>query len=50
LLAGWFETEALTVPDVVNAVAVLQYNNTPRNLSGQIQLTLSDGSINVVSA
>ena len=46
VLGGWYEDEALTVPGIVSAVAVLQYDS--RQLTGQIQLTLDDGTtINV---
>ena len=44
LIAGWYEDEAKTVPDVSNATAVLQYDSTSRGVSGQIQVTLTDGS------
>lgn len=50
LLSGWFETEALTVSGIENAVAVLQFDNRQRSLGGQIQLTLSSGDEIVVSA
>jgi hypothetical protein len=43
VLAGWYETEAATVPGVVSAIAVLQYAD--RALSGQIQCTLDDGTV-----
>lgn len=43
VLAGWYEDEALTVPRVVTANAVLQYDN--RALTGQIQCTLDDGTV-----
>lgn len=43
VLAGWYETEAVTVPGVVSAIAVLQYAD--RALSGQIQCTLDDGTV-----
>jgi hypothetical protein len=42
-LAGWFEDEALTVPKVQSATAVLQFAN--RALAGQIQCTLDDGTV-----
>lgn len=45
LLSGWFETEAETVPGVQSAVAVIQFNNSSRQLSGQIQCTLTDGTV-----
>lgn len=43
VLAGWYETEAVTVPGVASASAVLQYAD--RALSGQIQCTLDDGTV-----
>jgi len=43
VLAGWYEREALTVPGVSAATAVLQYAN--RGLTGQIQCTLDDGTV-----
>lgn len=43
VLAGWYEGEALTVPGVDTAVAVLQYDS--RALTGQIQCTLDDGTV-----
>ena len=43
LIAGWYEDEAVTVPDVSKASAVLQYDSTTRGVTGQIQLTLTDG-------
>lgn len=43
ILAGWYETEAVTVPGVTSAIAVLQYDS--RALTGQIQCTLDDGTV-----
>lgn len=43
VLAGWYEIEAVTVPGVASAIAVLQYAD--RALSGQIQCTLDDGTV-----
>lgn len=43
VLAGWYETEAVTVPGVASAIAVLQYAD--RAMSGQIQCTLDDGTV-----
>lgn len=43
VLAGWYEDEALTVPNVATAKSVLQYAD--RVLTGQIQCTLDDGTI-----
>jgi len=45
LLAGWFQTEAALVPNVESAVAVLQFDRPSRGLSGQIQCTLTDGTV-----
>lgn len=45
LLSGWFETEALTVPDVQSVVAVVQSQRESRTLNGQIQCTLTDGTV-----
>lgn len=45
LLASWFETEAELVPNVQSAVAVLQFARPSRQLSGQIQCTLVDGTV-----
>lgn len=45
LMADWYETEALTVPDVVSATAVLQFDRNERGLTGQIQCTLTDGTV-----
>lgn len=41
-LAQWMQTEAESVADVTKATVVLQYGD--RVESGQVQLTLSDGS------
>jgi hypothetical protein len=41
-LAGWYEGEALTIPGIQTATAVLQFNN--RSLTGQIQCTLEDNT------
>lgn len=43
VLAGWYEGEAITVPGVASAIAVLQYAD--RVLTGQIQCTLDDGTV-----
>lgn len=43
-LAAWYETEALRVPDVQSATAVLVYDQA-RGVSGQIQVTLTDGTV-----
>lgn len=44
-VANWYETEALSVPTVATAVAVLQFDRTSRELGGQIQCTLTDGTV-----
>lgn len=46
-LAAWFEGEAITNPDVSSATAILQ-QQAGRTLGGQIQLTLTDGTTNVL--
>lgn len=45
LLASWFQREALTVPNVQSVVPVLQFTRTDRQLSGQIQCILTDGTV-----
>lgn len=45
LLALWFETEAATVPNVQSANAVIQSDRNIRQITGQIQCTLTDGTI-----
>lgn len=45
LLASFYETEALTVPNVSSATAVLQFDRTSRGVTGQIQCTLIDGTV-----
>lgn len=42
-LAGWYEDEARTVPNVASAIAIINYAN--RALTGQIQVTLTDGTV-----
>ena len=44
LVKSWYQNAALTVPDVSNANAVLQFTRNNRTLSGQLQLNLSNGS------
>lgn len=44
-LSGWYETEAETVPGVEAATAILQYDQTARAVTGQIQCTLTDGTV-----
>ena len=43
LLTDWYQEQCLTVPDIAEAVPVLQYEN--RNLTGQLLLTLNDGTV-----
>lgn len=43
-LAAWYEAEAERVPDVQSATAVLIYDQA-RGVSGQIQITLTDGTV-----
>lgn len=45
LVAGWYEREAESVPTVATAVAVLQFDRVSRAMSGQIQCTLTDGTV-----
>lgn len=48
LMASWFEREAKTVPLVQTAQAVLEFNpanRQNRSLTGQIQCTLTDGTV-----
>ena len=45
LLANWYEGEAETVPNVKSAVAVIESNRSDRGITGQIQCTLTDGTI-----
>lgn len=45
LLASWFQGEAETVPGVESVVAVLQFDGTDRSLGGQLQCTLTDGTV-----
>ena len=48
LMASWFEREAKTVPLVQTAQAVLEFNaanRQNRTLTGQIQVTLTDGTV-----
>lgn len=45
-LTDWYKVESETVPEVASALPILQFNN--RNLTGQIQITLTDGeTVNV---
>lgn len=44
-VAEWYEAEAESVPTVVSATAVLQFDRVSRELGGQIQCTLTDGTI-----
>lgn len=44
-IGGWFETAAESAVGVAQAVPILQYGgNATRGVTGQIQLTLSDGT------
>lgn len=43
LIASWFETEAETVPEVESAQVVLSFDQTTRQMSGQIQITQTSG-------
>lgn len=43
-MSAWYQGEALKVPDVQSATPVLIYDPS-RKVSGQIQLTLTDGTI-----
>lgn len=45
VLASWYETEAASVPTVASAVALLQFDRDSRALGGQIQCTLTDGTV-----
>lgn len=44
IFISWLNTESLTVPDVSTATPVLAYNNGTRDIYGQIQITLTDGT------
>ena len=45
VLGTWYETEARSVPTVASASAILQFDRNTRALGGQIQCTLTDGTI-----
>lgn len=49
ILTAMYNKEAATVPDVNTVTSLLQYNKLSRVLSGQIQLTLVDGTTNVIN-
>ena len=49
VLAAFYNKEAQTVPDVSTTSTLLQYNANTRLLSGQINLTLVDGTTNVIN-
>jgi hypothetical protein len=49
IFISWLNVESLTVPDVLTANPVLAYNNNAREIYGQIQLTLTDGTTTNVS-
>lgn len=44
LLSNWYATECETVPNISNCTPVLQFTRSSRSLSGQLQLTLTDGT------
>lgn len=44
LFISWLTTESFNVPNVSTATPVLSYNNSNRQVYGQIQLTLTDGT------
>lgn len=45
LVSSWYEDQAELVPGVSAAVAVLQFERPDRHLTGQIQCTLTDGTV-----
>jgi hypothetical protein len=49
ILINWYKIESMTVPNVANSSIILQYDNSTRVLGGQIQLTLTDGTTNVIN-
>lgn len=44
IFISWLTNESITVPDVSTATPVLAYNNGTRDIYGQIQVTLTDGT------
>lgn len=49
VLAEMYNKSSLTVPDIATSNTLLQYNKERRTLSGQIQLTLTDGTVTNVN-
>ena len=49
VLSEIYNKNAITVPDVATSNSLLQYNKESRTLSGQIQITLTDGTITNVN-
>lgn len=45
LVASWFEDEAASVPTVATAVSVLEFDRVARTMTGQVQCTLTDGTV-----
>ena len=43
-IAAWYEDEAVKVPDVAAASAFIEYEGR-RDITGQIQITLTDGTV-----
>ena len=48
-VASWFENEADQVTGIDSSLAILTFDESTRELGGQIQLTLSDGTTTNVS-
>lgn len=44
-LNEWYRREAMTVPNIESATPVLQFDRNTRELNGQIQCSLTDGTI-----
>lgn len=44
IFISWLANESLTVPNVSTATPVLAYNSGNREIYGQIQITLTDGT------
>jgi len=49
VLTAFYNTEAKTVPDISEASTLLQFNRASRQLIGQINLTLVDGTTNGIN-
>lgn len=45
LVASWYEVESELVPGVLSATAVLEFDRVSRQMRGQIQCTLTDGTV-----